>query len=96
MRMTLKVTLPTEAGNKAIKDGTLPQVIEKVSGFIKPEAVYFSTFDGERTAYFVFDMKDSADIPSIAEPFFMGLNATCQFSPVMNQHDLQNGLKKLG
>jgi hypothetical protein len=95
MRTMLKVTIPTDAGNKAIKDGSLPQILEKVMGEIKPEAAYFTTFDGERTAYFVFDLKDSSMIPSIAEPFFMGLNAGVQFAPVMNPEDLKTGLGRL-
>jgi hypothetical protein len=91
----MKVQIPIEAGNRAIKDGTLPQILEKVFAEIKPEATYFMTFDGERTAYVVFDLKDSTLIPSIAEPFFMGLNARVQFSPVMNGEDLKTGLGKL-
>jgi hypothetical protein len=37
-------------------------------------------------------MKDSSDIPAIAEPLFMGLNAEIEMLPVMNQDDLQKGL----
>jgi hypothetical protein len=95
MRTMLKVVIPSDSGNKAIKDGTLPQIMEKVIADLKPEAAYFTTFDGDRTAYFVFDMKDSATMPVIAEPFFMGLNARVQFSPVMNAEDLKTGLGKL-
>jgi hypothetical protein len=57
-----------------------------------PEAMYFTTFDGRRTAFVVFDMPDSSAIPSFAEPLFMGLNAEVQLSPVMNGEDLQKGL----
>jgi hypothetical protein len=42
----------------------------------------------------VFDMKDASSIPVVAEPFFMGLNADVQFTPVMNADDLKAGLEK--
>ena len=62
----------------------------------KPEAMYFTTFDGKRTAFIIFDMPDSSSIPPFAEPFFMELNAEVQISPVMNGEDLQKGLSALG
>jgi hypothetical protein len=40
-----------------------------------------------------FEMKDSADIPVIAEPLFIGLAAALEFVPVMNPDDLKRGLK---
>ena len=92
MRMLLKVSVPTEQGNQAIKDGRLPQVLEQVIGSIKPEAAYFFTENGERGGIFVFDMTDSSQIPAIAEPLYQQLSATVQFYPVMNQEDLTRGL----
>jgi hypothetical protein len=41
----------------------------------------------------VFDLKDPSEIPGIAEPFFMHLNAKVDFCPVMNAEDLQKGLE---
>jgi hypothetical protein len=41
MRMMLKVLIPTETGNLAIKDGSLPKIFETTMSKIKPEAVYF-------------------------------------------------------
>jgi hypothetical protein len=95
MRMLLKVTVPVEAGNKGIHDGTLPKVIQATMERIKPEAAYFSATAGKRCAYFFFDMKDASDMPAIAEPLFMGLNAEVEMSPAMSAEDLQAGLRKL-
>ncbi len=94
MRMIMKVSIPVEAGNRGVKDGSLPKT---VMGFVeqaKPEASYFTAQDGNRTAFFVFDMKDATMIPSMAEPFFMNLNASIELSPAMNLEDMKAGIEK--
>ena len=88
--------MPVEPGNQAIKDGTLGAVMQRAAERWKPEAMYFTTFDGQRTAYMVFDLPDSSGIPSFAEPFFSELNAGVELAPVMNGDDLQKGLSQLG
>ena len=92
MRMMLKATIPVEAGNTAIKDGTLPRTMQSMMERLKPEAAYFLAEDGKRTALFFFNMQDAWQIPSIAEPLFMGMNASLTIVPVMNGEDLQKGL----
>lgn len=94
MRTMLKMQLPVGPGNTAIVDGTLPKTIQATMNALKPEAAYFFTSDGLRTAMFVFDLKSPSDIPSIAEPLFQQFQASVQFVPVMNAEDLQAGLKK--
>ncbi|MCZ7584132.1 MAG: hypothetical protein M5R36_12770 [Deltaproteobacteria bacterium] len=95
MRTMLRVRVPVEAGNKAIQDGSLPKIIQATVEKLKPEAAYFFPENGVRTAMFVFDMKDTSEIPQLAESFFMGLNASVEFFPVMNGDDLQKGLGSL-
>ena len=92
MRTMLKVTIPVKVGNKTIKDGTLPRIMQSTSERLKPEAAYFLAEEGKRTALFFFNMQDASQIPSIAEPLFMGLNASLTIVPVMNSEDLQKGL----
>lgn len=94
MRTMMKVTLPVEAGNKALRDGVLPQMVEAMVKMTKPEASYFYAETGKRSMLFVFDMKDASQIPSIAEPFFTEMNAEVSFIPVMNADDLKRGLDK--
>src|SRR5262245_17028931 len=94
MRMMLKVTIPVEAGNAAIKDGRLPKTLEETMDRLKPESAYFVASHGMRSAYFFFDMKDSSDIPTIAEPLFINLNAQIELQPAMNAADLQQGLHR--
>ncbi len=92
MRMMLKIVVPVEAGNKTIKDGTLPRTIQATVDRLKPEAAYFFAENGIRTALMFFNMQDVSQIPVIVEPLFMGLNAAVTLLPVMNAEDLQKGL----
>lgn len=94
MRMLMKVTIPVEAGNKAIKDGSLPKTIMAFVEQWKPEACYFVAENGHRVGHLYFDMKNSNDLPSVAEPFFLNLNAAIQVSPAMNLDDLKVGVEK--
>ena len=95
MRVLMKAQMPTEAGNAAINNGSLPKVIGQVLESVKAEAAYFTAEDGMRTAMIFFEMEDSSEIPSAAEPLFMGLGARISFMPVMNVDDLQKGLSEL-
>ncbi len=92
MRTMLKVSLPVENGNTAIRDGSMPRILETLMEQIKPEAAYFYVENGRRTAIFVFDMGDSARMPPVLEPLFMQLHAEVTLTPVMNAEDLRNGL----
>jgi hypothetical protein len=95
MRTLLKATMDVTASNKAIMDGSLPKLMQTTIEKLKPEASYFTAIDGCRACFIVFDLKDPSDIPSIAEPFFLNLNAKVEFSPVMNADDLKKGLEML-
>ena len=94
MRMLMKVQMPTGAGNDAIKDGSLPQLMASSLEALKAEAAYFTSEDGMRTALIFFEMNDSSEIPPAAEPFFMGLGANITLSPVMNAQEMQSGVTK--
>ena len=92
MRMMLTILIPTETGNRAIKDGSLHKIFETTMSKIKPEAAYFVAEHGQRCAMMFFDMNEASDIPGIVEPLFAGLNARVQLLPVMNAEDLKKGL----
>lgn len=95
MRTMLTVQFSAEDGNKAIKDGALPKIVETFMERFKPESAYFRALNGKRSMQFVFDLSDPSDIPSVAEPFFFGLNAEIDATPVMNADDLRKGLQKM-
>ena len=88
MRMMLKVNMATEAANELARQGKLGSTIQSILDDVKPEAAYFTDDEGERTAYIFFDLKDSSAIPSVAEPWFLALDARLTFRPVMNPEDL--------
>jgi len=85
----------TAIASQAIKNGTLPKVIGAFIERNKPEAAYFTVDNGQRTAFFVFDMKDSSQLPPLAEELFMELGAELDFTPVMNADDLKAGFEAL-
>jgi hypothetical protein len=89
MRMLLRVSIPVEAGNAAVKAGTLGSTIERIVADLKPEATYFfADDDGQRSGSIVFDMKDPSQIPAIAEPWFLAFSAKVSFRPIMTPQDL--------
>jgi hypothetical protein len=88
MRFLLKVSIPVEAGNAAVKAGKLGGTIQSILADLKPEAVYFTDDNGKRTGLIFLEMQDASQIPSIAEPWFLAFNASVEFHPVMVPDDL--------
>jgi hypothetical protein len=87
--MLLRASIPVETGNAAAKAGTLGSTVERILADLKPEAAYFFADDsGQRSASIIFEMADSSQIPSIAEPWFLAFNATISLRPVMSPDDL--------
>ena len=88
MRFLIKVSFPVEAGNAAAKkDGF--KTIQKILEQQKPEAAYFLAEGGKRTGILIMNMDDASQIPAIAEPWFLALNASVETTPAMVPDDLR-------
>jgi len=88
MRFLIKVSIPVEAGNAAAKAGKLGATIQSILADLKPEAVYFTDDNGQRTGFLFIQMQDASQIPAIAEPWFLAFNASVEIHPVMVPDDL--------
>lgn len=97
MRILLKVSVPHEKFNEAVRKGTAGQTMNRILEDTKPEAAYFTEMHGKRTVILLVDMEDPSRIPAIAEPWFLQFNADVEFHVVMSGEDLKKaGLEALG
>ena len=97
MRMLIHVKIPNEPFNTAVRNGTAGQTMERILAETKPEAVYFTEYDGKRGAIMIADIADPSKIPGLAEPWFLSFNAECSLHLVMSAEDLgKAGLEALG
>jgi hypothetical protein len=95
--MIMKVSLPVEPFNAAVRDGSAGAKIGRILEDIKPEAVYFWEDDGERGGILVVDVPNPSRIPALAEPWFLTFNAKVEFKIVMTPEDLKGaGLESIG
>ena len=88
MRMMLQVVMPVKSANAAVRAGQLGPFIQKILADLKPEAAFFTETNGTRSGYIFFDMKDSSQLPAIAEPWFLAFNATITVRPAMTPQEL--------
>ncbi|MGH9991138.1 MAG: hypothetical protein ACREAZ_00620 [Nitrososphaera sp.] len=95
MRFVVRAIIPTEAGNRMVKD---PAFLQRLEAYIKKtraEGAYFFESGGERTMTFIIDMQSADQIPSVAEPLFQDLGARVEFHPVMLLDDLKKAIQNL-
>ena len=95
MRFMLTFRFPTDTGNELARNGTLNQTVRSIIEEINPEAAYFADMEGARGGYLVINMDDASQIPAMAEPLFLGLDATVQIHPVMTAEDLERATQAI-
>jgi hypothetical protein len=88
MRVLLKAQISLEAGNAAIKDGSIGEKIESIIADAKPEAVYFLAEDGKRTTLMFLDIQDASQIPQLVEPWFLAFNASVEITPAFTPEEM--------
>jgi hypothetical protein len=97
MRVLRTVRLPHHIFNAAVKDGTAAAKMARILEANKPEAAYFTEYNGQRSAVLVVELSDPSKIPSLAEPWFLTFQADVELRPAMTLEDLKRaGLEELG
>jgi hypothetical protein len=95
--MLLHAKVPHDKFNAAVKDGTITKKMKAILDDLKPEAVYFTEYDGRRGAILIVNVDEPSQVPKFAEPWFLHFEADCQFHIAMTPEDLgKAGLDALG
>jgi hypothetical protein len=97
MKMLVHAKFPHEPFNIAVRNGTVGKTLTRILEEIKPEAAYFTNYEGKRGLSMIVDVADPSKVPVLAEPLFLCFNADVEFHVVMNPDDLKRaGLDALG
>ena len=96
MHFLMKATIPVDVGNDMVKDPDMGDQMETVMGDLKPEAVYFCLEGGQRTIYFLVNVQDSSEIPSLCEPLWHTFSADVEMIPAMTQDEFGVAMNTLG
>jgi len=88
MRMIMQIQFPIEPFNTAVKNGTIANTMKKILEATKPEHAWFSERNGKRGGILVVNVDSPSDVPRLAEPWFLALNAEVEFRIAMTPEDL--------
>ena len=88
MRLLLKASIPVEAGNEAAKSGKLAENLQAILDEQKPEAVYCIAENGTRTILVFLNIESAAELPKIAEPWFLAFNANIEVTPAFTPEEM--------
>lgn len=89
MRMLMHVKIPVETFNETVRNGTAGELVGRTLEVLKPEAAYFTEYEGERGAIYIVDVEKPSDVPRLAEPFFLAWDARVEFHVCMTPEDLE-------
>jgi hypothetical protein len=95
MRCIIECWIPAESGNCAVYDGTMREKIKTWVDAVKPEAVYFTVKEGQRTMIAVVNIPTEDKMVATMEPLWMDWNAFVTCTPAMSLADLQKAGKDL-
>jgi hypothetical protein len=94
MRMLLKAVVHTEAGNEGL--GSAPEALDRLHEFLKPEAFYGVSEDGQRAFIAVFDLADPSQIPVVCGPIYRLTKGKITMTPCMTFEDVKKGVSSIG
>ena len=89
MRILVKVQIPTELGNKLVRDHNFIKNIEDYIKKYNVEAAYFAETNGERTVFYVMQLPSPDEIAKAVEPLFQTFNGRVEIHPAMDLADLK-------
>ena len=97
MKMLIHVKFPHDKFNAAVRDGSVGKKVSRILEATKPEAVYFTEYEGRRGAIMIVNVDDPSKVPALAEPWFLTFDADVEFHVAMTPEDLERaGLDALG
>ena len=97
MRMIMQVQFPIEPFNTFVKDGSIGAKMHRILDEIKPEHAWFSERGGKRGGILIVNVDSGVDVPRLAEPWFLTLNADVEFKIAMTPEELgRSGLDNMG
>jgi hypothetical protein len=65
MRFLIKTRIPTKAGNKIVHDTNFMKRLEDYMNKVKPEAEYFLSNGGHRSAAFIVNIQSNDQVPAV-------------------------------
>lgn len=95
MRCIVEGVIPAEAGNRGIMDGSLPSKIKRYLDAVKPEAVYFTVRNGQRTIVAVVNFPSEDKMVAFNEPLWLDWGASVTVTPAMSLADLEKAGKDM-
>ncbi|MDD5362066.1 MAG: panthothenate synthetase [Ignavibacteria bacterium] len=97
MRFIATVRLPVEPFNSLVMEGSAGKLIGKILEENKPEHVYFTETNGERSCIMIVNVDDASQIPAISEPWYLSFEADVEYRIAMTPEDLmKSNLEALG
>jgi hypothetical protein len=96
MRILFAITIPVEPFNTLARSGVAGEKFGAILEATKPESIYFTGNGSGRGAVVVYNAEDGSQIPALAEPWILTLNAHIDYSVAITPDELmQSGLDEL-
>ena len=90
MKLLYEIKIPTEVGNKKLRDGKMLENIARITESVKPVATYFGITGGKRGIYMIVDVSGPEKIPEIAELYWQNLEAEISVFPILDEEEFKN------